>query len=142
MKDELGDVRGSRTGGSRLAVSCLLLVCCTACSKAPPPPTLSGGKPIEFRLDSIHSPDPHVRKEAVFKLGNVGPADPGVVPALIAALDDVDSTVRTEAIIALAKTGDGAKTAQAKLADLKSRDPDPRVRDAATKALARLSTMP
>jgi hypothetical protein len=140
MNDEFANARSLKAGRC-MAVSCFLLLCCTACSKEPPP-TLSGGQTVSHWIDALRSPDPNVRKEGVFKLGNVGAADPAVEKALVSALDDADARVRMAAITALLKTDSAVNDAAAKLAELKSRDPDPKVRAAASSALAHVPATP
>src|SRR5439155_16911918 len=72
-------------------------------------PMLAGGKPVSHWVQALQNPDPKVRKQAAFKLGNVGPADPTALPALIEALKDRDAGVRREAILALLKCGPAAR---------------------------------
>jgi HEAT repeat protein len=111
------------------------------CGK-PPAPTLAGGKPVAHWVEAARGPDPRARKEAVFKLGNVGPADPTAFPAVTGALRDANPIVRREAILALLKFGPQAREAVPTLEELVHRDPDDRVRTSAAKALARLRDAP
>jgi HEAT repeat protein len=101
-------------------------------------PTLSGGKPIAYWVDALKAPDPRVRKEAAFKLGNAGPIEPTVFPAVHAALKDADPQVRGEAIRALAKFGPTAREAVATLEEMRRQDNDARVRQAAARAVEAL----
>jgi len=112
----------------------LLPLC--GCRKAQP--IVSGGRPIGYWIKASHGPDATARKEAVFKLGNAGPTDPTVLPALIAALKDSDARVRCETILALAKFGPDAKPADDALTEIQSHDPDPKARDYAAKALKKI----
>jgi HEAT repeat protein len=116
----------------------ILVVSLGGCTQTPP--TLSGGKPVSHWVAALHSPDARVRKEAAFKLGNVGPADESVLPALMDALKDPDAAVRHEVIVALVKYGDGAQAAVPALGELKRHDPDPRVRADAARALEKLES--
>src|SRR5256885_336070 len=84
-------------------------------------PTMAGGKSVSHWLHALKDANAKVRKQAVFKLGNVGPADPAVRPALTAALRDADPTVRSEAILALLKLGPQAKEAIPALTELQER---------------------
>jgi HEAT repeat protein len=61
-----------------------------------------------------------------------------VVPALIEALHDKDADIRISAAIGLGYFGDQAKEAIPPL-EAAERDHDPRVREAATKAISRIS---
>lgn len=111
-----------------------------ACGCTASQPTLSGGKPVDYWVESLRSsPDAKLRKEAAFKLGNVGPTDSKALPALVSALKDRDAAVRCEAILALVKFGSAALEASAVLAELRQHDHDPRVRTYATKALEKLN---
>src|SRR5262249_6782654 len=131
MKDE-----ASKPGRRPLILHLLLVF---ACSLAPgcaqPQPTFAGGKPIEHWLKALESRDPKTRKEAVRKLGNVGSADPAAFPAVLGALNDPDTGVRREAIIAMLKFGAQAREAVPVLTELKRQDKDSRVRECAEKAL-------
>jgi len=106
-----------------------------------PQTPLAGGKPVSHWIQALGDSDAKVRKEAVFKLGNVGSSDASVIPALTGALKDSDARVRCEAILALLKSGPDASTAIAALAELRSHDPDPKVREYAAKGLKRLQTL-
>jgi len=107
------------------------------CSK-PPLPTLTGGKPISYWIQAVRAPDASVRKKAVFELGNVGPADPAVMPALKAALQDGDAHVRREALLALLKAPTAAGDALPTIQSMADRDPDPTVRNYAGRAAKKL----
>jgi HEAT repeat protein len=119
-----------------LGVIVSLAVCASGCQNSQP--TLSGGKPVSHWVQALRDPDPKVRKEAAFKLGNVGTLDPSVLPALIEALKDRDAGVRREAILALLKCESESREADSALEDLRDHDPDPEVRRYAAKALVKL----
>ena len=102
-------------------------------------PTLSGGKPITHWVEALKDPDSSIRKNAVRKLGNVGPADPQVLPTVTSALNDQDREVRCEAILALLKCGPDARPAIPALTELQQKDRDPKVRDYAARAMEKLS---
>ena len=87
---------------------------------------------------AVSEPDPKLRKQAAEKLGNVGAADPAVVPALCIMLHDKDAEVRCQAILAFAKSGSSAGEAVEFLKAISRQDRDPKVRSYATKALAKL----
>src|SRR5579871_3384331 len=103
----------------RLVLATLLLGAVGGCGRTPP--TLAGGKPVNYWLEAVRGPDARQRKTAVFKLGNVGPGEAAVVPALLGALRDRDAGVRREAIVALMKCGADARDAVPVLADLRQR---------------------
>ncbi len=118
------------------AVGLLLVLGICGCGRSPV--TLAGGKPVAYWIEALNNPDVKLRKKAVSKLGNVGPADAAALPALIGALDDRDAGVRCEAIISLLKFGPGARDALAKLEDMQRRDHNAQVRQYAAKAIDKL----
>jgi HEAT repeat protein len=122
----------------RVLLPALLVVFVGGCGRSTAP-TLSGGKPVSHWTEALRtSADPKLRKEAAFKLGNVGPTDPSALPALAGALQDREAVVRCEVILALVKFGPAAAEVVPALSDLRDRDPDPRVRDYAAKALEKI----
>ncbi len=107
------------------------------CSRQPAH-VLSGGKPLDVQFGALKNSDAKLRREAVEKIGNIGPADERVVPALQEALADRDARVRCEAILGLIKCGAAAEPAFAALADLQTKDADRKVREYAKNALTAL----
>jgi len=93
------------------------------------------GPGAEHWAKALRDPDARVRRKAALKLGNLGPADPAALPALIGALKDRDAGVRCEAILALVKFGRAAREAVPALEGAR-KDADARVRSYATRALA------
>ena len=87
----------------------------------------------------MQSADPKTRRHAIEKLGNVGPENPAILPALRDALADRDPQVRAEAIVALMKCGKAASEAVPTLYELQTKDSSPLVREYASKALAKLN---
>jgi HEAT repeat protein len=121
----------------RLALVAVVAVISGGCGETSP--TLAGGKPVAHWVSALQDPDAKLRKTAVFKLGNVGPTDAAVLPALLGALNDSDATVRREAILALMKCGTDAREAVPALRDIRQRDPDPKVRDHSARALEKIA---
>jgi HEAT repeat protein len=117
------------------AVFAGLTVLLTGCDHTPA--TLAHGKPVSYWVQALHDSDVRVRKMAVASLGNVGPADPAAIPALMQAVNDRNAKVRGEAILALLKLGPAAKDAIPVLTQAQ-KDRDPQVRGYATKALERI----
>jgi HEAT repeat protein len=120
----------------RVVVVSSLILCFAGCTK--PKTILAGGKPVSYWLHAVRDPDPRLRKQAVFKLGNVGPSEAQALPAVTAALKDPDASVRREAIHALVKFGPEAKSARPILAELRQKDRDAQVRKYAGMALEKL----
>jgi hypothetical protein len=122
----------------RFAILFIVALGLFGCSK--PKTTLAGGKPVSYWVQAVHAPEARVRKEAVFKLGNVGPSESEALPAVISALKDVDASVRREAILALVKFGAAAKEAAPILTEMSMRDRDAQVRKYAAMALEKIQT--
>ncbi len=119
----------------RLVLLAVLAVCAGGCR--PARPTLAGGRPVSYWVEALRGPDAGLRKKAALKLGNVGPGDPAVLPALLGALKDEDAAVRREAIVALMKCGPAARAAIPALTEIEQSDPDPQARADAARALRR-----
>jgi HEAT repeat protein len=111
----------------------LLLIGC-----GQPRAMLAGGKPVNHWLKALQNPDPKVRKTAVTKLGNIGPADSAALPAINGALKDPDAAVRCEAILALLRSGPSANEAIPTLLEMHRNDRHAQVRSYAAQALAKL----
>ncbi len=118
--------------GLLICATTLLAVSAAGCG--PAQPTMAGGK----WAGALRDPNAALRKKAAFTLGNIGPTDPAVLPALSAALNDADAGVRREAILALVKCGPAAREAVPALEELRQRDRDPQVRAHAGRALEAL----
>jgi HEAT repeat protein len=116
----------------RTALVILLISLCGGCGTGQP--KMAGGKWAE----ALRDPDAKVRKKAAFTLGNIGPSDPVVLPALTGALKDADAGVRCEVILALLRYGPGAKEAIPDLTEVREKDRDAKVRAFAAKALERI----
>jgi len=115
-----------------LFFSALLFIASIGCGQAPS--TLAHGKPLDYWLQSLENRDAKTRKKAVQVLGNIGPADSAVIPALCTALKDRDVAVRREAVVALTKLGPKAKDALPALGEV-VQDRDSKLRSQADKAI-------
>ena len=105
--------------------------------ESPAQPTTAHYKPVSHWVETLKSADGALRKQAAHILGNVGPNDPAVVPALIEALADAEAAVRIEAVIGLMKIGPAAKDAIPALEEARN-DKDPKMRNYVVKALERI----
>jgi HEAT repeat protein len=121
-------------GFLRLGLLALPAVWLLGCGKGQP----DLGKPVGRWVQALSDRDAKVRKNAILKLGNVGPGDAAVLPALQGALKDRDAGVRREAILALMKCGPDAREAIPALTEVQQHDRDAQVRGYAAKALDRL----
>lgn len=81
--------------------------------------------------------DAHLRIAAMEALG-LKPADDAAVAALARGLDDADEEVRFDAVLGLARMGQGAAAAVPALARVLTRDPNRYVRGYAVEALSRI----
>jgi hypothetical protein len=134
----LFNLKGSQS--MRPAVLVLLVIMMCGCTKGQPP--LAAGKPVSHWVQALEDPDPKVRKTAATKLGNVGTADAQTLPALIKALKDKDTTVRSEVILALVKFGPEARGACPALEEIQRNDANAQVRNYAARALETLRGNP
>ena len=124
----------SKAAGIMLGAVLLL----SGCSSSSSGETMAHGQPLSHWLQEIKTAsDTKARKHAARILGNIGPVDAAIVPALAAALQDKAADVRLEAIIALEKIGPAARDALPALEAAK-KDPDARVRTLAAEALKRM----
>jgi HEAT repeat protein len=122
----------------RMLLSAIALLSLIGCNTGPTPPNTEAR--VRHWIEALHKPDAKLRKEAAFKLGNLGLTDPAsVVPALMTALKDAEASVRCEAILALVKCGPAAKEAAARLTNIQKTDEDARARDYAAKALSKIN---
>jgi HEAT repeat protein len=116
---------------------CLLGMALLASGSAKKPPLTAHGKPVEHWVQALGDPDARVRGKAATMLGNVGTADPAVIPALTNAVKDKDAHVRSAAVLSLLKIGPDAKDAVPVLIEARN-DKDPKVRSHAIKALEKI----
>ncbi len=103
---------------------------------------LAGGREVKAWVADLRDPKPSVRRTAVLKLGNVGDADSTVAKALLGALSDTELLVRRDAVLAVVKLKEPSVQTFEKLHDMSGADRDPRVRELATKALAKFGRAP
>jgi hypothetical protein len=79
-------------------------------------------------------PVPGVREQSAEAIGEIGPQAAEGIPALVKALQDSDAMVRRDAVRSLGQMGVAAKGVKAEVQAL-TKDPDEKVRQAATKAV-------
>jgi HEAT repeat protein len=119
---------------NRFVPPLLVALLVTGCHRPAP---LAGGEPVSHWVQVLKSPDARQRKLAAHHLGNAGPVEETVVPALIEALQDREPLVRGEAALALGKCGPAAKDAAPALTALQQ-DRDADVRNYAADALKKV----
>ena len=109
------------------------------CGGEPRAPFQAGGRDVKAWVADLKSPKAQVRRVAVMKLGNVGEADPAAAEALAGALRDPDPLVRHGAVIAVVKLKEPGAEIVSGLESMAKGDKDPKAKDAATKALAKIN---
>jgi HEAT repeat protein len=104
-------------------------------------PITSGGRTASFWVEALQKPDVELRRKAATKLGPLILMHDDALPALLGALRDGDSQVRARAAWCLGVyTGPRAQDVLPALNEVRQKDQDAGVRDAADKALERLSS--
>ena len=130
-----------RTGSRNRFISLILyLLPILGCGTQENAPIQAGGRDVASLVEELHHRDPHVRRQAVLKLGNIGDADPAVAPALAGALGDRDPLVRRDAIFAAVKLKSPPQEILDQLASI--REHDPKLHDFAARALAKMNRNP
>jgi hypothetical protein len=97
-------------------------------------------RPTSYWLKILKDEDARYRQWAAAALGELGP-EPGVVPALIEALDDKDMEVHRLVVIALGTIGPGAKEAVGALREAR-RKGDVESRELIDGVLAKIAPKP
>ncbi len=124
--------------GKRIIWLLAVMFFAIGCSKPLPP--RSGGRTADYWAEVLRQDDVELRRKAALKIGPLVLFDPVVMPALMEALNDSDPQVRMHAARSVGiYTGSKGVSAIPMLQDLKDRDPDEKVRQAAAKAIDRLT---
>jgi len=124
---------------------CLAILACLliGCGKTEPP--RSGGRTASYWVEVLRKPDPDVtlRRKGAAKLGSLILLDDSALPALLGALKDADAGVRSAAALSLGVySGPRAKEVMPALGEVRQQDPIAAVREAAAKAMERLTKSP
>ena len=118
-----------------LAAVALVLTGC-----GPKYPPTSGGRTASYWADVLQQPDVEMRRKAATKLGPLVLIDKAALPALVGALKDSDAEVRSAAVRCLGiYTGSKGQDYLPVLREMEQQDADPTVREAAAKAIKRLT---
>jgi HEAT repeat protein len=122
----------------RLICAALLAFLFVGCRSEPP---RSGGRTASYWVEVLQQPDVQMRRKAAVKLGPLAQLDDAAIPALLAALKDADTEVRSSAARSLGVySGPKAPGVLPALSELQQSDKDPKVRQAAAKAIEHLES--
>jgi len=119
----------------------LLAALIAGCGKKPP--LTSGGRTASYWAEVLQQPDVELRRKAAGKLGPLILIDQAALPALLGALKDTDPEVRSAAARSLGiYTGPRGQEVLPALREVQEQDADPKVRQAADKAVEKLTNPP
>ena len=99
---------------------------------------ISSGRPLRAWIKDLKAQAPQTRNAAAYEIAGMGPAAVSAVPALIAALDDPDPSVRFPVTVALGEIGPGAKAAVPKLQQMLAEEINDEIAASAKRALRRI----
>jgi HEAT repeat protein len=126
-----------RTLGSLAAAVFILTSSAWAQGTASKEPVSDGRTLTEWVAD-LKAASPQVRNAAAYEISGMGPAAAAAVPALIAALDDPEASVRFPVTVALGEIGPAAKDAVPRLKKMMDDEINDEVAAAAKRALRRI----
>ena len=96
---------------------------------------VSRGRPLSEWVADLKAAAPSVRNAAAYEIASRGPAAKPAVPALIAALDDPDPTVRFPVTVALGEIGPDAAAAVPRLKQMMFEEINDEIAAAARRAI-------
>jgi HEAT repeat protein len=99
---------------------------------------VADGRTLSQWVEELKAPAPQTRNAAAYEISGMGPAAAPAVPALIAALDDPEASVRFPVTVALGEIGPGAKSAEPKLKQMMEEEINDEIAAAARRALRRI----
>jgi HEAT repeat protein len=99
---------------------------------------VADGRTLSQWVEELKAPAPQTRNAAAYEISGMGPAAAPAVPALIAALDDPEASVRFPVTVALGEIGPGAKAAVPKLKQMMEEEINDEIAAAARRALRRI----
>jgi HEAT repeat protein len=126
-----------RTLGSLTAAVLILSSSAWAQGTASKEP-VSDGRTLTQWVADLKAAAPQVRNAAAYEISGMGPAAAAAVPALIAALDDPEASVRFPVTVALGEIGPAAKDAVPRLKKMMDEEINDEVAAAAKRALRRI----
>ena len=99
---------------------------------------VADGRTLSQWIEELKGLAPQTRNAAAYEISGMGPAAAPAVPALIAALDDPEASVRFPVTVALGEIGPGAKAAVPKLKQMMEEEINDEIAAAARRALRRI----
>jgi HEAT repeat protein len=99
---------------------------------------VADGRTLSQWVEELKALAPQTRNAAAYEISGMGPAAAPAVPALIAALDDPEASVRFPVTVALGEIGPGAKAAVPKLKQMMDEEINDEIAAAARRALRRI----
>ena len=99
---------------------------------------VSDGRTLSEWVGDLKAAAPQVRNAAAYEISGMGPAAAAAVPALIAALDDPEITVRFPVTVALGEIGPAARAAVPKLKQMMEEEINDEIAASAKRAVRRI----
>jgi HEAT repeat protein len=99
---------------------------------------VADGRTLSQWIEELKGLAPQTRNAAAYEISGMGPAAAPAVPALIAALDDPEASVRFPVTVALGEIGPGAKAAVPRLKQMMEEEINDEIAAAARRALRRI----
>jgi HEAT repeat protein len=99
---------------------------------------VADGRTLSEWVAELKAVAPQSRNAAAYEISGMGPAAAPAVPALIAALDDPEASVRFPVTVALAEIGPAAKAAVPRLKKMMEEEINDEIAAAARRALKRI----
>jgi HEAT repeat protein len=99
---------------------------------------VADGRSLSQWVGDLKAAAPQTRNAAAYEISGMGPAAAAAVPALIAALDDPEASVRFPVTVALAEIGPAAKPAVPKLKKMMDEEINDEIAAAAKRAIRRI----
>ncbi len=99
---------------------------------------VSDGRTLSEWVADLKAQAPQIRNAAAYELAGMGPAAAPAVPALIAALDDPEASVRFPVTVALGEIGPAAAAAIPRLKQMDEEEINDEIAAAARRAMRRI----
>jgi HEAT repeat protein len=121
-----------------LAAAALILTSSAWAQGAASKEPVSDGHTLSQWVADLKAAAPQTRNAAAYEISGMGPAAALAVPALIAALDDPEPSVRFPVTVALGEIGPAAKDAVPRLKKMMDEDINDEIAASAKRAVRRI----